>query len=1061
MTIIEEIKRRVRLEDVVSVDVKLKKTGASLIGMCPFHTNTHTPSFVVYPNNGEDARWRCFGSCNESGDVISYIVKKNPGWDNREAINYLADTYGIEIEKPKADLASRAVLATAADVRRVAMGAFRRWLVGEVDRKTKEITRAGDKVALDYALDRAWTLETMRFEGVGFTGHGTEAEFKEMRAEFSMYGIDPQSPTAVMVLGFRGDLAAWADKYGVDKGGLDLEKTRIYGFMDTPALAFGHKFEGQVEYISNRYLPEWEEKRGRKSHNPMTVLAGQKQAYRNSLYRHCHSSEQEKGALLYIIEGQGDGVTCRQFGVPAVATCGTNWKYLVESGEVADWLNDYEELIYVTDADAAGEKVVTGNNNDFALSNALGAMLWVGRTPKKEWTRPNGGVKSIKDINDIAQFLRDTQADALTSNGMFNEISMQGERIVVTAARYAGTLSGHQREQAVEKIVKPMIMQIPDVQRVVLTRDLARVLYPKLTKAEAVTAFNKWLKANEKAAAAAVDTDDGLPEIETYGGWFQSRENRDSGWLVELYYDREAQKLKLAWAHIKSLKNNEREIGQGKTLTTENKILIPPAYDQTIQEEIEFHSSAIKFPSGVGEKHTTAEIIQMDADFYKKYFYAEDKSIFKFSAVWSVNTHVYDCFDTINMLRCLGPAGSGKSDLMYLVGLTSYRFAVTAATTTAKSHEGLAKIYHATDMIDEYDSALQRDDGTLAGYMKARPMRRMAHSFKMMEVMTPNGKTFIPANTPIYGPTMVTGYKATKDKGLESRFMTFYLTKTDMITLDRDGYEPGYYPPELEEEAEEIRNICLRWRLGTWMPRIELTKEERAKHKMNDVLVDPRANQLFRAAKVMAIKQGDMDLFKDLFTIGRANYEDQLLELSGSFEAMVLRAVLAADIAKDLEEGIKPKASPLYALKVAGYKDLVKVGKVGKYGVVRYILYKDLAKILNELFDLENIDETDEEKKRRKKTQSQTAGKVCHEAFRLPVDRRGDGFVVVLNKDRLDIARMRLGLDLENDYNPNYKGDEEMKTAAPVKIEPVQTKLTDYVPSENAQWMDNYAKDKE
>lgn len=245
------------------------------------------------------------------------------------------------------------------------------------------------------------------------------------------------------------------------------------------------------------------------------------------------------------------------------------------------------------------------------------------------------------------------------------------------------------------------------------------------------------------------------------------------------------------------------------------------------------------------------------------------------------------------------------------------------------------------------------------------------------------------------------------------------------------------------------------------MPRIELTKEERAKHKMNDVLVDARTNQLFRAAKVMAIKQGDMDLFNDLFTIGRANYEDQVLELSGSFEAMVLRAALAADIAKDLELNIVPKASPLYAQKVSGYKDLVKVGKVGKHGVVRYIAYKDLAKILNEFFDLESIDETEEEKKRRKKTQSQTAGKVCHEAFRLPTERRGDGFVVILNKDRLDIARMRLGLDLENDYNPNYKGEDDAEPATPEKVEPVQASLVDYVPSPDAKWMDDYVDENE
>lgn len=1055
MTIIDEIKQRVRIEDEIGTDVKLKKSGSSYTGFCPFHENKHTPAFVVYPNDGHDGRWKCFGDCNESGDVIAYVMKKNPGWDTREAIRYFGEKYGIDVKEAKTDLSGRIALATAADVRRVAMNVFRRWLVGETDRKTKVILREGDKVALAYALDRGWTIETMKFEGIGFSGNATAAEFKEMRGEFAMYGIDPLCPAAVLVLGFEGDVAAWAEKYDVDANGLG--ESRIYGIMETPALVFGHKFEGQVEYISARYLPEWEEKRGRKSHNPPTALAGSKRAYRNSLYRHRHLPEQEKGALLYVAEGQGDSATNRQFGVPSVALCGASWNMLVESGEVADWLNDYEEIIYTKDADTAGENVVAGKEHKFELSSALGAMLWVGSVPEETWTRPDGKVKSIKDINDIAQFLNDTKAEKEKGYKLFNSISMKAERIVVLAARYAGTLAGHAREQMIEKIVRPMIMGIPEVQRVTLTRDLALALYPHVSKAEATTAFNKWMKAQQKVAAEAAETDDGLPEIETYGGWYQSRENKDSGHLVELFYDREAQKLRLAWAHIKSLKNNEREIGWGKTLTLDDKILLAPVYDPTIQEEIEFHSSAIKFPSRVGEKYTTAEIIQMDASFYKKFFYAEDKSVFKFSAVWAINTWVYDSFDTINMLRCLGPAGSGKSDLMYLVGLTSYRFAVTAATTTAKSHEGLAKLYHATDMIDEYDSALQRDDGTLAGYMKARPMRRMAHSFKMMEMMTATGKTFVPANTPIYGPTMATGYKPTKDKGLESRFMTFHLTKADMLTLDKDGYEPGYYPPELEEEAEGIRNICLRWRLETWMPRIDLTEAERAKHKLNDVLVDPRTNQLFRAAKVMAIKQGDMDLFNDLFTIARANYEDQLVELSGSFEAMVLRAVLAADIAKDLEEGIQPKASPLYAPKVAGYKELVKVGKVGKFGVVRYILYKDLAKILNELFDLENIDETEEEKKRRKKTQSQTAGKVCHEAFRLPVERRSEGFVVILNKERLDLARMRLGLDLENDYNPNYMGDEEEEKAKLAEpVEPTQTSLDGYVPSENAKWMSDY-----
>ena len=270
--------------------------------------------------------------------------------------------------------------------------------------------------------------------------------------------------------------------------------------------------------------------------------------------------------------------------------------------------------------------------------------------------------------------------------------------------------------------------------------------------------------------------------------------------------------------------------------------------------------------------------------------------------------------------------------------------------------------------------AMKRDDGGLEAYLKARPMRRIAHSFKMMEVMNGTGRTFIPSNTPIYGATMVTGYCPFQDKGLESRCMTFHLTKTDMILLDENDYEPGYYPPELELEGEELRNAALRWRLENWLPRIELTPAERKAHKLNDILVDARENQLLRSAKVMAVKQNDMELLDELFAIGRANYEDQQLEAAGSFEAMTLRAVLAADIAKDVELGMKPKASAAYAKRVSGYAELVKVGKLGHYGTVRYILYKHAAKILNEMFDLENLadDISEEEKKKRKKTQSKT-----------------------------------------------------------------------------------------
>jgi 5S rRNA maturation endonuclease (ribonuclease M5) len=1004
---------------------------------------------VYAPNAKGGWYWKCF-YCNEGGSQIDWLLKKNPGWDTTEAIKNLATRAGIDLRVGDASIPERVAAQKKRSALRIAMDVFRRWLLGTY--RDGKISKTGDAAALSYAIDRGWNMGAIENGGLlGFSGRATAEEYKEMRGEFQMNGIDLLSPEAVMILGFKGNVAEWAKARGLDAKA--FSDNYISGFMDMPGLVYAHKFDGKIKYLSMRILPGFDEKR--KSHNPNAGLIGDRRAFRNSLYRHHHLEGQEKGALLYVVEGQGDAKTFEMVGLPAVALCGSAWEYLVESGEIDDWLNDYEELIYVTDADEAGEKVVTGKKNDYGMMKALGAMLWVGRTPKKTWTRPDGTEKTIKDVNDIAQYVKDTKAEEKISNALYNEISTKAERIVVMAARFAGTLEGQPRKQMVEKIVRPMILSIPEDQRSDLYRNLAYALHPNVAKSVATTDFNKWLRAQEKSAANNTEEETKLPEIETYGGWYPDNETKNSGYLVELYYDRKVNKIRLAWVHIKDLQNNVREIGQGKCLTLENKILVPPEYDQLIQENIELNSSALKMSTGIGEKFSTGDLIKRSSDFYNRYFYTEDKSKFKFSASWSLNTWVHDCFDTMNFLRMRGPAGSGKSDLAYLVGLTSYRFAVTAAVTTAASHVGMAKIYNSTTLMDEYDSMMKRDDGSIEGFLKARPMRRIAHAFKMMEVMTPNGKTFVPSNTAIYGATILTGYKPFQDKGIESRCMTFDLARTDMLTLDKNDFEPGYYPPELEDEAEEIRNACLRWRLEMWMPRIELTMEQRKAHKLNDVLVSARENQLLRPMKVMAVVQNDMQLLEDLFTIGRANYEDELLQLSGSFEAMVMRAALAADIAKDFALGIKPQASAQYAERVKGYAELVQVGKLGKYGVVRYILYKNLAKIMNEIFDLESIDESEDDKKRRKKTQSKTAGDICRDAFRMPVMRTGAGFVVILSRERLDIARMRLGLDREPEYDPNYVEETEDVEVAK-EPEPVQEKFEDYVPSADAVWLDEH-----
>ncbi len=87
MSSTDEIKARIDIVDLVSETVKLRRTGKNYTGFCPFHPNSRTPAFVVFPDSGT---WRCFGQCNEGGDIFRFVMKKE-GWDFPEALQYLAE----------------------------------------------------------------------------------------------------------------------------------------------------------------------------------------------------------------------------------------------------------------------------------------------------------------------------------------------------------------------------------------------------------------------------------------------------------------------------------------------------------------------------------------------------------------------------------------------------------------------------------------------------------------------------------------------------------------------------------------------------------------------------------------------------------------------------------------------------------------------------------------------------------------------------------------------------------------------------------------------------------
>jgi DNA primase len=94
MSVIDEIKHRLDAVEIIGESVKLRKSGKNYSGFCPFHPNTRTPAFAVFPESGT---WRCFGACNEGGDVFSFLMKKE-GWDFPETLSYLAERAGVELE---------------------------------------------------------------------------------------------------------------------------------------------------------------------------------------------------------------------------------------------------------------------------------------------------------------------------------------------------------------------------------------------------------------------------------------------------------------------------------------------------------------------------------------------------------------------------------------------------------------------------------------------------------------------------------------------------------------------------------------------------------------------------------------------------------------------------------------------------------------------------------------------------------------------------------------------------------------------------------------------------
>ena len=90
MSVVDDIKSRLDIADIVSGYVELKKSGQYLKAICPFHTEK-TPSFIV---NSDRQNWRCFGACATGGDVFSFVMRIE-GLDFATVLRNLAQRTGV------------------------------------------------------------------------------------------------------------------------------------------------------------------------------------------------------------------------------------------------------------------------------------------------------------------------------------------------------------------------------------------------------------------------------------------------------------------------------------------------------------------------------------------------------------------------------------------------------------------------------------------------------------------------------------------------------------------------------------------------------------------------------------------------------------------------------------------------------------------------------------------------------------------------------------------------------------------------------------------------------
>jgi len=166
MALVDEVKSRSDIVQVISDYVDLDTSSRQPKALCPFHSE-RSPSFVIYPETGS---WRCFGSCAEGGDVLSFMMKKE-NMSFVEALENLANRAGIKVEDRKNEPRKKPVTGLI-EANDIASEYFLSRLKAPVGEDT-----------LKYLADRGIDIETAARRGLGLAPSGMETLSGHLRTK--------------------------------------------------------------------------------------------------------------------------------------------------------------------------------------------------------------------------------------------------------------------------------------------------------------------------------------------------------------------------------------------------------------------------------------------------------------------------------------------------------------------------------------------------------------------------------------------------------------------------------------------------------------------------------------------------------------------------------------------------------------------------------------------------------------------------------------------------------------------------------------------------------------